>query len=188
MRPLHLPPSPASPAFLLPNEVVPAGRKLFRKILIFLRALLSPELHATGSPLQTAVRLGGSAPQIPEAVAAQVLDNVSGISLANSWAAMRAAILVFVVLAGCDVVDPGGRDTHCDDGTVPACRIVPPTCEPDSILAHRDHCFVCVNPATCEPWGVPGCESDDDCDRLESCDRCGSSSCPTCADCVAACR
>ncbi len=79
------------------------------------------------------------------------------------------------------------RDTHCDDGTTPACRMVIPQCSEYEILAYQDNCYACVNPATCAPWGEPGCESDKECATGETCDMCGTSSCPMCEDCVAAC-
>ena len=95
---------------------------------------------------------------------------------------------------GDEVVDAmcgGGEPPHdpsCDDGTEPMCRMIPPVCQAHEILAYQGNCYVCVNPDTCVPWGTPECRSDDDCERGEVCDPCGSSSCPFCEDCVAACR
>lgn len=80
------------------------------------------------------------------------------------------------------------RDTSCDDGTVPICLMVPPVCTEWEILAYQDQCYRCVNPATCRPWGEPGCEHDAECPPAEHCNPCGTSSCPYCDDCVPACR
>lgn len=79
------------------------------------------------------------------------------------------------------------RDDSCDDGTVPLCDMVAPECSEYEILAYRNDCYVCVNPATCLPWGEPNCETDDDCGPDHYCEPCGTSSCPFCEDCVAAC-
>jgi len=79
------------------------------------------------------------------------------------------------------------RDTSCDDGTIPLCLMIPPVCTEYEILAYQNHCYVCVNPATCRPWGEPGCLEDSDCQPDEYCDLCGTSSCPFCDDCVPAC-
>jgi hypothetical protein len=44
------------------------------------------------------------------------------------------------------------RDDRCDDGTVPLCDMIPPTCAPDSeILAYRNNCYQCVDAETCAP-------------------------------------
>lgn len=81
------------------------------------------------------------------------------------------------------------RDTRCDDGTVPLCDMIPPVCGGHEILAVQNSCWVCVNPATCRPWGEPGCKpGEDDCSEGFECDDCGTSSCPSCEDCMAACR
>lgn len=79
------------------------------------------------------------------------------------------------------------RDTHCDDGTIPACRMPMPECEDYEILAYQENCYACVNPATCLLWGEPNCKTDEDCPDKQTCDMCGSSSCPSCENCVAAC-
>ena len=80
---------------------------------------------------------------------------------------------------------PGGR---CDDGTEVFCDMMPPDCGPTTVVAVLDHCYVCVNPATCLPWGQPGClPGADDCPAGEICNPCGTSSCPMCRDCVPAC-
>jgi hypothetical protein len=81
----------------------------------------------------------------------------------------------------------GCRDSSCDDGTQPMCPMAMPMCEQWEILAYQNHCFSCVNPATCLPWSQDACESDRECPVEERCDGCGSSSCPSCRDCVAAC-
>jgi hypothetical protein len=82
-----------------------------------------------------------------------------------------------------------GRDTSCDDGTVPTCKMLPPDCDSASeVLAYQNDCYRCVNPDTCKPWGEPGCESEADCEDGEVCSDCGSSSCPICDDCIKACR
>ncbi len=75
----------------------------------------------------------------------------------------------------------------CDDGGPVFCEIEPRACEPGSILAARNGCWACVNPATCLPWGEAECRDDSDCPDGETCDECGSSSCPACDDCVPAC-
>lgn len=80
------------------------------------------------------------------------------------------------------------RDVSCDDGTEVLCDSPPPICDEQfEILAVQNDCWVCVNPATCLPWGLPGCESDWDCRASEYCNPCGSSSCPGCLDCLPAC-
>lgn len=79
------------------------------------------------------------------------------------------------------------RNAHCDDGTIPICRTPMPECKDYEILAYQDNCYACVNPATCVPWGEPGCKKDKDCPKGQTCNMCGSSSCPMCEDCVAAC-
>lgn len=83
--------------------------------------------------------------------------------------------------------DCGGRDASCDDGSLPICDLVPPVCAPHEILAHQRDCYRCVNPATCRPWGEPGCQTDADCGPSDRCDDCAMGSCPACEDCVAAC-
>ncbi|MCC6877471.1 MAG: hypothetical protein IT378_24405 [Sandaracinaceae bacterium] len=82
--------------------------------------------------------------------------------------------------------DGGGRDTRCDEGLL-ICAAVQPTCDSGSIAAIQGGCWACVNPATCRPWGEPGCETDMTCDPTERCNPCGTSSCPECLDCVPAC-
>ena len=79
------------------------------------------------------------------------------------------------------------RDDQCDDGTPLTCRMVEPDCGDDAIAAIQDGCYVCVNPATCRPWGTPGCRTDQECADDHYCDPCGTSSCPACRDCVPAC-
>jgi len=79
------------------------------------------------------------------------------------------------------------RDTSCDDGKPVICQvIVPIECGEFEILAAQNGCWVCVNPRTCLPWGQAQCEDDKDC-ASGYCDFCGTSSCPVCDDCVAAC-
>lgn len=63
----------------------------------------------------------------------------------------------------------------------------PPVCGELEILAFQQSCYICVNPATCRPWGIPGCERDAECDIIDYCNPCGTSSCPYCEDCVPAC-
>lgn len=75
----------------------------------------------------------------------------------------------------------------CDDGTVAGCFMEEPTCSDSEIVAVQDSCWVCVNPATCLPWGEAECASNRDCEAGEVCDECGTSSCPACRDCIAAC-
>lgn len=79
------------------------------------------------------------------------------------------------------------RDTHCDDGTTLACKMMVPTCAEYEILAYQNSCYVCVNPVTCLPWGQANCKTDDNCAPEEYCNMCATSSCPFCDDCVAAC-
>ncbi len=99
-------------------------------------------------------------------------------------AVVRDGCWVCVGLGACAPM----RDESCDDGTQPMCLMIPPICDEHEILAHQDNCYRCVNPATCLPWGTAECRSNADCPRGEICDFCGSSSCPFCDDCVAACR
>ena len=88
----------------------------------------------------------------------------------------------------CYDIDGCERDSGCDDGTIPMCDMIEPDCnEPFEILAFQDDCYRCVNPATCHAWGVADCETDSDCSLGAVCDQCGTSSCPDCDDCVAAC-
>ena len=94
--------------------------------------------------------------------------------------------------AGVNVAFKGEcRDTHCDDGSTVICAMIPPVCNEHEILAIQNNCWVCVNPATCRPWGEPGCEIEaagsDGCPEGFYCDPCGTSSCPFCDDCVPAC-
>ncbi len=105
---------------------------------------------------------------------------------AEGTAVIRNGCWVCVNVGSCEEIS--GRDTRCDDGTEPMCNMIPPVCDEWEILAHQLDCYSCVNPATCLPWGVPGCENDDDCRRGWYCDGCASSSCPECDDCLAACR
>ena len=76
----------------------------------------------------------------------------------------------------------------CDDGTAWICDSLPPRCEDGGALALQNGCYLCVNPATCRPWGEAGCKTDADCPSGWKCDPCGTASCPACDDCVAACR
>lgn len=75
----------------------------------------------------------------------------------------------------------------CDDGRPVTCASPTPECEPFERLAARDGCWICVNPATCRPWGVDGCGDDGACGPSEICDPCATSSCPECDDCVGGC-
>lgn len=75
----------------------------------------------------------------------------------------------------------------CDDGTEWVCDLDPPLCDDFEVRAVQDGCAVCVNPATCLPWGESGCVETADCGDGERCDACGTSSCPFCEDCVSAC-
>ena len=79
------------------------------------------------------------------------------------------------------------RPTACGDGSVLICDMIPPACGEFDILAIQNGCYICVNPATCKPWGEPGCQEDTDCSEDMICDFCGTSSCPFCDDCVPAC-
>ncbi|MGI6394726.1 MAG: hypothetical protein ACOX2F_08410 [bacterium] len=60
--------------------------------------------------------------------------------------------LAVAIIDGCykcvDILDC--RDGSCDDGTTPACDMMPPTCEKDEILAYQKGCYYCVDPATCK--------------------------------------
>jgi len=80
------------------------------------------------------------------------------------------------------------RNTLCDDGSPLLCMMPQAECGPFEILAIRNNCWICVNQATCLPWGEPGCITNDDCPAGYSCDACGTSSCPYCDDCVSACK
>lgn len=75
----------------------------------------------------------------------------------------------------------------CDDGTEWVCDLDPPPCDRFEIRAIQDGRATCVNPATCREWGEPGCADARDCEPGQSCDGCGTSSCPFCDDCVPAC-
>lgn len=75
----------------------------------------------------------------------------------------------------------------CDDGSEVLCDMVEPRCDAFEVVAVIEGCYQCVNPSTCAPWGVAGCESDRDCPRGQVCDECASGSCPFCEDCVAGC-
>jgi hypothetical protein len=80
------------------------------------------------------------------------------------------------------------RYDHCDDGSEPTCEMPAPDCDSFEIVAYQNDCYVCVNSATCKPWGEPGCETDEDCALLGLvCDPCATSSCPECDDCLSAC-
>lgn len=79
------------------------------------------------------------------------------------------------------------RPALCDDGSKLLCLMIPPACQEYEVLAIQNSCWICVNPQTCLPWGVPECTGDFDCPTGEVCDPCGSSSCPSCDDCVPLC-
>jgi hypothetical protein len=79
------------------------------------------------------------------------------------------------------------RSAQCDDGSDPICDMIPPRCSEFEILSIQNGCWICVNPATCLPWGKAGCSEDIDCQTGMFCDLCGTSSCPFCDDCVPAC-
>ncbi|MCP3890538.1 MAG: hypothetical protein GY702_16950 [Desulfobulbaceae bacterium] len=79
------------------------------------------------------------------------------------------------------------RNTQCDDGSALLCMIPQAECKPFEILAIQNNCWVCVNQVTCLPWGEPGCVINDDCTVGYYCDICGTSSCPSCDDCISAC-
>lgn len=90
--------------------------------------------------------------------------------------------------AGVNIAAEGEcRPEKCDDGTPLLCDMVPPQCGQHELLAIRNHCWVCVNPTTCLPWGEPECSESTDCPPGMICDPCGTSSCPVCDDCVPAC-
>ena len=92
------------------------------------------------------------------------------------------------VCVGLDACSPIERDTTCDDGSTVLCDGPTPVCEAHEILAVQMDCYLCVNPASCAPWGQAGCEDDAGCGPDETCDPCGTASCPDCDDCVFACR
>jgi hypothetical protein len=53
----------------------------------------------------------------------------------------------------------GKADGDCGDGSVATCEIVPPTCEPGTVLKVEDGCFAgCVDPDTCEAPPEEGTE------------------------------
>ncbi|MBN1944710.1 MAG: proprotein convertase P-domain-containing protein [Bradymonadales bacterium] len=58
------------------------------------------------------------------------------------------------------------RDSHCDDGTTPACRRMIPICPEGTILAYQSSCYYCVDPGTCQ---VPVTEEGDACDDSNPC-------------------
>ena len=71
------------------------------------------------------------------------------------------------------------------------CEVEPPTCELGTVLIIRDGCWLCVDILSCEPMSTEpervSCENTMDCPLGSICDPCGSSSCPSCPDCVSAC-
>ncbi|MDA3864070.1 MAG: hypothetical protein PF689_09425 [Deltaproteobacteria bacterium] len=94
----------------------------------------------------------------------------------------------------CDFENVGNkRNTTCDDGTVPACRMEEPDCETGTILAWQNNCYLCVDPETCQPPNNNNqnnqneCTSDANCETDQYCNPCGASSCPDCTDCIPAC-
>jgi len=100
-------------------------------------------------------------------------------------AVVQEGCWVCVDMTSCEAIPY--HDPSCDDGTEPICGMIPPLCGEWEILAYQSNCYVCVNPATCLPWGEPGCTRDANCRAEDYCDDCGTSSCPMCEDCVAAC-
>ena len=90
-------------------------------------------------------------------------------------------------MAGVNIAYKGVCRPKCDDGSVVVCDVTPPSCGEFEILSVQNGCWICVNPATCKPWGVPGCEEDRDCPADMVCGPCGTSSCYYCDDCVPAC-
>jgi hypothetical protein len=80
------------------------------------------------------------------------------------------------------------RNSSCDDGTTPSCRMDQPDCARGEILAYQNSCYECVNPVTCLAFGVAECTSDLQCEVDEVCNPCGTSSCYGCKDCVPACN
>jgi hypothetical protein len=90
-------------------------------------------------------------------------------------------------VTGTERLPCGTPAAECDDGTEVICNMIPPECEETfELLAVQDGCYVCVNPATCLPWGEPGCSESSECESGH-CDPCGTSSCPVCDDCLGAC-
>jgi len=90
-------------------------------------------------------------------------------------------------MAGVNIAYIGDCRPKCYDGSVLICDMIPPTCGEYEILAIQNGCWLCVNPATCKPWGEPGCREHKDCQADMICDPCGTSSCYYCDDCVPAC-
>jgi hypothetical protein len=86
----------------------------------------------------------------------------------------------------CAPAEPPER--RCDDHSTLICDSDPPACDVVSELALIAGCWECVNSVTCRPWGEPGCIDVRDCGPGEFCDFCGTSSCPSCGDCVPACE
>ncbi|MDA8142080.1 MAG: Kazal-type serine protease inhibitor [Desulfobacteraceae bacterium] len=119
-------------------------------------------------------------------VCPQVVDPICGCDgRTYGNACMAAGYGVNVAHKGdCEA---GPRDESCDDGTAPLCDRVIPACSDYEILAYQNNCYRCVNPATCLPWGQANCKVDGDCPQGHACVPCGTSSCPFCEDCVAAC-
>lgn len=78
-------------------------------------------------------------------------------------------------------------EDSCDDGQPQTCDREPPRCAEGWTVALQEGCWVCVNPATCHPWGMPTCSTDADCGPEAWCDPCGTASCSSCIDCVSAC-
>jgi hypothetical protein len=80
------------------------------------------------------------------------------------------------------------RNPVCDDGSDVTCDLfADPVCEGNEVLAIIDSCFNCVDPETCTNTLFAFCDVDQECSNNEYCEMCATSSCPMCADCVAAC-
>jgi len=81
------------------------------------------------------------------------------------------------------------RDPSCDDGTELVCMtFAEVVCKDFEIKAIQNGCYICVNPLTCLPWGEPECGAEKKCPEGETCNECGTSSCPACDDCIGSCE
>ena len=81
--------------------------------------------------------------------------------------------------------------SSCESEPNAVCEIEQPTCDLGTVLVVRDGCWLCIDPTSCEPMSTEpervNCENPEDCPFGSICDPCGSSSCPSCPDCISAC-
>ena len=82
--------------------------------------------------------------------------------------------------------------SSCESEREAVCEEEPPSCESGTVLIIQDGCWLCVDQTSCEAMSVEPpinrCETTADCSFGSICDPCGGSSCPSCDDCISACR